>query len=265
MKMNKTTIITRQVLSSKLLVDKYQRPLEDSRVKKIAKNFNPNLVNPIKCSRRKNGQLYIFDGQHTKAVLEYLNGDNPVLLDCRVYEFVGLSDEERYIEEAKLFEEQTGLSKQVTIGSKLKSEYLRGEPRAVEFYNSSNILGLTMDFTRSCGHGGIRCISEALKAWEKLGSELYEDMLHIIVEVWGIEEDALRGEIVGGLATFMAIYGGQYDRKRLVKKLKNKSPMQIIRDGNLMMEVNKRKYAQQILNAYNKGATGRNVLLSVLF
>jgi hypothetical protein len=247
----KTTI--QPVLSSKLHLDDYQRPIDGARVARIDREFNPDLVNYIKCSQRKNGQLYIFDGQHTRAVLERRNGNKPVMVDCRIYEFVGLTDAERYEVEARLFEKQNGLSKQVTLGAKLNSEYKRGEAGAIEFYNSSNISGLTMNFTRGAGLGGIRCVGEALKAWKMLGSGLYEDMLNIIVEAWGLDEDGLRGEIIGGLAIFINTHQGQYDRSRLVKKLAAIKPMEIVREGNMSREQSKKKYARQIANVYNKG------------
>ena len=182
------------------------------------------------------------------------------MIDCRIYEFVGLSDAERYEVEARLFEKQNGLSKQVTLGAKLNSEYKRGEARAIEFYNSSNIAGLSMDFTRGAGQGGIRCVAEALRAWELLGSVLYEDMLNIIVETWGFDEDGLRGEIIGGFAIFLNTYRGEYDRKRLIKKLSAIKPIEIVREGNQSLQNSKRKYALQILNLYNKGASGKYLL-----
>jgi len=49
--MNKPSTTTKitKVLSSKLRVDNYQRPLNESRVTAIVKAFNPDLVNYIKC------------------------------------------------------------------------------------------------------------------------------------------------------------------------------------------------------------------------
>ena len=253
MKKHSTKTAIRQIDSSKLHLDDYQRPLDEMRVAKIVKEFNPDLVNYVKCSQRTNGDLYIFDGQHTRAALVRKNGNKPVPVECRIYEFVGLSDAERYEVEARLFEKQNGLSKQVTLGSKLNSEYKRGEARAVEFHKDSNISGLTMNFSRGAGHGSIRCVREALRAWELLGGELYQDMLNIIVEAWGLGEDGLRGEVIGGLSIFMNTHKGEYDRKRLVKKLAAINPMEIVRDGNLSTEQSKKKYARQIANVYNKG------------
>ena len=131
-----------KVLSSKIRMADYQRPLDQSRVKKIVREFKPDLVNYIKCSKRTNGDVFAFDGQHTIAALERLNGGLPVVVECRVYEFVGLDDTERYETEAILFAQQNGISRQVSLGNKLRAEFLAGQPSAVSFYNSCNIFGL---------------------------------------------------------------------------------------------------------------------------
>ena len=42
----------------------YQRNLDEKRVAKMVKQYNPNLVNPPKVSFR-DGKYWVFDGQHT--------------------------------------------------------------------------------------------------------------------------------------------------------------------------------------------------------
>jgi len=247
-----TTKITK-VLSSKLRVDSYQRPLNESRVTAIVKAFNPDLVNYIKCSVRTNGDLYIFDGIHTRAALERRNDGRPVMAECRIYEFSGYDDVERHDIEAILFAQQNGISRQVAIGSRLRAEYLVGSKKALAFHEASNTPVLGMDFTKSAGDGKISCVAEAYRAWNSLGDKMYSEMLRIIVKSWGGERDSLRSEIIGGMALFMKKYDGTYAPDRLIKCLSNVSPMQIIRNGNLISDYGKSKYASQIVKIYNKG------------
>jgi len=246
----KTTIM--KVLSSKLRIANYQRPLDEKRVSSIVKEFNPDLVNYIKCSMRTDGEMYIFDGQHTRAILEQRNGNNPVILECRVYEFVGLDDAERYEVEAILFAKQNGFSKPVHFSSKLRAEYLAGDEKAIAFYNASNSSGLEMDFTKGASRGRIVCIVEAYKAWETLGDKLYGDMLNIIVRTWNKQPESLHREIIGGMASFLKKHSNTYDPERLVKSLSKVSPVQIVRDGNLLPLSGTAKYAEQIVKIYNK-------------
>jgi len=246
----KTSIM--KVLSSKLRIDTYQRPLDERRVCGIVREFNPDLVNYIKCSMRTDGELYIFDGQHTRAVLELQNGGLPIIVECRVYEFVGLSDSERYEVEAILFAKQNGLSKQVHLGSRLRAEYLAGEPKAIAFYDVSNASGLEMDFTKNVSRGKIVCIVEAYKAWEALGDKLYGDMLDIIVRAWNKQPESLHREIIGGMASFLKKHSDAYDPERLIKCLSKVSPIHIVREGNLLAVSGTAKYAEQIVKLYNK-------------
>ena len=250
----------RKVLSSKLKLDDYQRPLDEKRVGRIAKDFNPNLANFIKCSMRTNGELFIFDGQHTRAAIEILNGNTPTLVECRVFEFVGLTDAERHDVEAILFAQQNGISTQVHLGSKLRAEYLAGDENAIAFHNMSNTAGLEMDFTRTPAYGKIVCIVEAHRAWKSLGDALYGEMLEIIVRIWEKDPQSLRREIVGGMAHFLKKHGSFYDINRLIECLSDVSPRQIIRDGNLVLSTTTGKYAAQIAKLYNKGLSKKERL-----
>jgi len=253
MKNYETNTSIMKVLSSKLRIDSYQRPLDEKRINLILKEFNPNIVNYIKCSIRNDGELYIYDGQHTRAILERLNGNAPVIVECLVKEFVGLTDAERFNEEAKLFAQQNGGSKPVQLGSRLRAEYLAGERGATLFHEASNVSGLIMDFSKSAAMGKIVCIVEAYKAWELLGNVAYSDMLNTIVLAWDMHPASLRREVIGGLASFIKRFGSAYDTERLIKALSKVSPTQIVRDGNLSTDSGTAKYGEQVLKLYNKG------------
>src|SRR5699024_11719604 len=67
----------------------YQRELNIHRVRKIAAAFDPRLLNPPKVSYRS-GRYYVFDGQHTIAVLKLLNGGKDLMVRCIVY--TGMTD-----------------------------------------------------------------------------------------------------------------------------------------------------------------------------
>jgi len=145
-----------------------------------------------------------------------------------------------------------GLSKQVHLGSRLRAEYLAGEPKAIAFYDVSNASGLEMDFTKNVSRGKIVCIVEAYKAWEALGDKLYGDMLNIIVRAWNKQPESLHREIIGGMASFLKKHSSAYDSERLVKCLSKVSPIHIVREGNLLAVSGTAKYAEQIVKLYNK-------------
>ncbi len=79
----------------------YQHQLNTVRVSNINKEFDPDLVNEPKVSFR-DGRYYVFDGQHTIALLKLRNGGRDLPILCKV--FYGKTK----VEEARLFEDQTG-------------------------------------------------------------------------------------------------------------------------------------------------------------
>jgi hypothetical protein len=55
--------------------DTYQRPLDEKRVHKLKKAFEQGACKAISVSRRSNGDLYGYDGQHTLALYKLMGLD----------------------------------------------------------------------------------------------------------------------------------------------------------------------------------------------
>lgn len=211
------------------------------------------MVNPIKVSKRDNGFYYVFDGQHTINALKKLNNDKNVSVECKVYEFKGMSDDQRRKIEAALFSEQNGFSSAVLTIDKLKAKYISGDKDIIKFKNLTESTGLTMDFTRANIKGKINCCAEAFKAFKQLPTNLYVEMLTAIRDTWGGERESLKAEIIGGTALLYSEYGSQINPKTFAKQLSKVSPRIIIRNANISTESGKKKYADEILKVYNKG------------
>ena len=62
----------------------YQRDLDNSKVSKIVRDWNPYLVNAVKVSWR-DGKLWVFDGQHTIAACKAKRGGRDCMVDCKVF------------------------------------------------------------------------------------------------------------------------------------------------------------------------------------
>jgi hypothetical protein len=238
-------------LSSDLLIDHdYQRPLSAARVRQIYNEFNELLVNLIKVSLRS-GKFYVFDGQHTKAVLERLNGGMPVMADVMIYEFIGLTHDEQKELEAELFAQQNGISRYVDSTSKFRALFNANDPDVLHFHRITNSAGVLMDFTRSSHDRKLICYKEAWNAWHTLGNSLYIDMLKLVLHIWGGDRDSLQAPIIGGMSKFIKAHHDKYDRQILFDALSGESPMEIINDGAKSPESSKHKYMRQILKRYN--------------
>jgi len=238
-------------LSSDLFIDSdYQRPLSLARVGMICENFNEHLVNLIKVSYR-DGKYYVFDGQHTKAALEKMNGERPVMVDVMIYEFVGLTSEQKKEIEAELFSMQTGLSRFVDSTSRFRALFEANNPAVLQFHAITNSAGVLMDFTRGNQDRKLVCFKEAWSAWHNLGNSLYTDMLKLILHIWGGDKDSLQAPIIAGMSRFIKAYHDKYDRQILFDALSGESPLKIIKDGAKIPETSKHKYMRLILKRYN--------------
>lgn len=251
-KENTTNFTYKQVYSGKILTDKYQRTLNQSRVKKIIKNFNPLLVNPIKVSHR-DGNYYVFDGQHTLNALVSRNGGKHLNVDCKIYE--GLT----YEEEAELFSEQNGISQVVRTSDKIRALYEAKDVDVIDMKETIERLGINFDFSSATGPNKIVCVSTVYKIMKETSCDKLEEILKIILDIWCGENGSFRKEIVNAIYLFDKKYHGKYDRNGLVKNLKTIPTEKIIRDGKAFVTGGSARFARQILIAYNKGRS-RNKL-----
>ena len=96
--------------SSKIItpVSLYQRKTDTARVADIAANFDERIANEPKVSFR-DGNYFVFDGQHTVMARIKRNGGKHLPILCKVYYDLSAEDE------AKLFAAQTGFSSNLRL------------------------------------------------------------------------------------------------------------------------------------------------------
>lgn len=249
--MNKFRFEYKQISSKCILSEpSYQRTVDFARVKRIVSNFNPNLVNPIKVSFR-DGKYYVFDGQHTLKALVMKNGNKDLIVDCKVYYDMTLEDE------ARLFAEQNGIARVVESNQKLASLYVAKDVDVIEFKEAVESVGLRCNFKKTDGKTpwAIVCYKSLFDIYIKYGKSHTIEILKTITEVWNGEANSLKKEIIVGMNLFIVAYKGEYIRKILIKKLSTVSPVTIIRDGRAVLTGGNKRFARQILNAYNRNSS----------
>jgi len=214
--------------------------------KKIATHFDEHLANMPKVSYR-DGNYYVFDGQHTIEARKQRNGDQDLPLTCRVY--YGLTEEE----EALLFAQQFGYSEAVRSGDKMRAKIFGKDPEALDFKRATESVGIHLDYSQNLGENRIGCINTAFRAFQKVGEETYVEALSILKEAWNGEPYSLRSENVRALVDFVDLYKGEYKRKRLVEKLRSVDPLTIYRKGQEMgiSMAGRKKYLFQVWALYN--------------
>lgn len=220
----------------------YQRELDVKRVDRIAKEFNGDTFNEPKVSYR-DGVYWVFDGQHSIGAWRkiYDGEDKPV--PCKV--FKGMT----WVDECEAFIRQNGISKDPTTNQKLRAAYNEKRPDVVSMVQGAQLVGFIVDFSQSKVNNRIVATSSLFKAYNKLGYQMYVDMLTAIKEAWNGISDSLSNQIISGMTAFYATYGGNFNREDLVSSLRKTRPIDIIREGRNVAKGN--GYAKEILKYYN--------------
>ena len=235
-----------KVLHSSLLKSdpSYQRPVDMKRVNQIVKNYNPLLVNPVKVSLR-DGDYFIFDGQHSVQVLKIMAGGVDTQISCLVYR--GLTQRD----EAILFAEQNGISKPVGIREKTKAKLVGHDEDAMKLVKIIEAAGFELGLTGSSADNRILAISKVEKMYKNLSPEDLLKILTIIKKAWNGDKDSLSKEMLGGMYELFKIYKGQFNEQKLIEKLSEETPLNIIRDGKALLLKGDKKYALKIVRIYN--------------
>lgn len=235
-----------------LFVDElYQRIIDSHRVKKMAEEYDPNLVNPIKVSFR-DGKYWIIDGHHTERMLILRNGGRDLPVDCKV--FYGMT----WLDEVNLFLAQNGkLARTVNINDKLRAMKNSGDPDVSDMVKGAEKVGFIIDFKGTKGDNKIVALSTLLKAYAALTPEEYIEYLTLLKKTWGGSSDSLCREILQGTFVFYKTYKGKFNPKTFANRLGKVSPYAIIRDGRVSNAPGASKYARQILGYYNYNAKSR--------
>lgn len=245
---NTTPPVFTQLHSSVLLSDIYQRDLNIPRVKKIVKEFNPALANPIKVSHR-DGLFYVIDGQHTLAALRMINDGRDLNVNCLVYE--GLSQQE----EAYLFAQQTGIASKVDSDHKLQALYIAKNPGILDMHEIVNSLGFIFDFSTTKAAKRIISGASLWRMYNRSTRQEFIDSLEIVRDAWKFKPDSLRREILNGVNSFYIYpdYKGKINKKLAVQKLGAVEPLVIIREGrSFMPKFGDHRYAKPIAEIYNR-------------
>ena len=232
----------------------YQRELNLARVRKIAAEFDEHIANEPKVSCR-NGHYYVFDGQHTIEARKQRNRGQDLPIRCKVY--YGLTESD----EAMLFAQQTGFSSILTAGARIRALIYAGDPKAIDFQKTTEGIGFQLDYGQSRANKRLACIGTVYEEFEKTGKEKYREALSILMEAWNGDPDSLRAETVQGMTRFIDCYYGEYDRKRLVRRLRTFPAIKIYRDGSALTTSfpGYKKYVYQVLTMYN-GASVKTAL-----
>lgn len=222
--------------------EKYQRKLSMLQVMKIANNFDPFQVNPIKVNRR-DGVNYIFDGQHTKEAIAILTGSRDTPIWCMVFFDLDLKGE------ARVFADQKNFVRNLTSYDLYKAG-IQAEKN--ELLVVKNLLdGYNLKVGTGYRDGSINAVSSLLYIHKKFGFQVLERTIKICISTWAGDIQALSYSTLRGVALLLATYEDEIENEAFIERLSARTPKTICgrakdRDGGAL------GFALELLNEYNK-------------
>lgn len=235
--------------SSLISAQPYQRELGGAHVNEIIQNFNRYLAHPILVSRR-DGKLYVYDGQHTLAAFMKKFG-NDVVIPALIVD--GLTEQK----EATLYRHQSDLNKKLTVKNALNAGLVANEADVVAYCEVLKSCGLEYEFSKDkipnsdgvlASHG--YTFSQIFSKKSKGAAQL-KNVLDIINSAWGKRAKAMDVEVLKGIDVFSTVYKGEYERSRLITALQNVNPGAIKKNATESMAKGSMKYAEAVWMIYN--------------
>lgn len=235
----------------------YQREIQQSRVNQIVRNFNENLFNEPKVSKRDDGFYYIFDGDHSVAAHMIKFGkDTPI--KCKVY--YGLTPEE----EMQLFVQQNGISKAPTRIEKLRARANYSDPEVTDMIECARIAGIAVDFNAGPGTNRIIAVDTAFNVYKGVGRNNFINMLYVIRKSWLGEPESLSQGILKG---FGYIYRHCSEGMKnisnadMIHSFEGYPVTKIMERANSIPGSMEKRYATALAEQYNKRKKSKRIVL----
>lgn len=204
----------------------YQRDLDENRVARMVKDYDPALVGIIEVSERPQAggtnRYAIVDGQHRWAAVRdkaFDTTDRPHIV-CRVHS--GLTVDE----EAKLYHRLNTTRKQLTGWDRWRARRSSGDTAVVDIEATVTEAGWTVSYLGK--RGQIKSTSGLEKVHTLGGRQLLVEVLDVITSAWRDDPEGVTNNILQGLAHILANYTrDELDLGRLVEALSGIVPRQL--------------------------------------
>lgn len=241
--------------------DTYQRPVDQSRARKMAREWERRLAGILEVSdrgERAAPRYAVIDGQHRWAAAALL--DITPALVANVHTGLTVADE------AKLFDRLNRERRRITTWDHWHARKGAGDPDVHRIERTVQKLDLSISSVPK--DGNIRCTSTLEKLAKLGGVKLIERALVLILELWGRRLDAYDAPIVHGVGLVLHYIGqNDIDHERLFNVLLDIMPRQLktqalaLRESGVTTGTQPVLVAIAIIGLYNK-KPGRKILVS---
>lgn len=210
---------TTMSINSSLLKSKqdYQRPIDTKFVEECIEKFNPNYVEPVHVSYR-DGKYYVMDGQHTILILEGVNGNQPLDINCIVHK--GMT----YIDESDFTTAQYEKKHNHTYNEKCVAAYEAGRQTPCELALKVKNVGGRLPYDKSAKTGMKIGATKKVTTLYQKDKENTILSIKCLVDAYKGREASIPGEIIAGTMEFLRLYHDEILVSRLVEALSKYTP-----------------------------------------
>lgn len=216
----------RQVPLAAIKVDhEYQRDVSSNWIHEHLP-FDPRKAGAVVLSDRTGGPFCI-DGQHRLALARESG-----LSHINAYVIDGLAK----ADEARLFVQYQRERRNLTSFALFRAEQVAGDPETLAMIRVVNVAGFRL--AKSAGPLHITAIDAIRYIHRYGGDDLLARTLELVKRLWFEEEKALSGQVLKGLALFLASAGHQpaFRRERLERVMSSVAPVRLLRLSQAVAE-----------------------------
>lgn len=230
-----------------LKLDGYQRNIKPSKIKKMTKEFDEELLGAITVSYR-DGVYYVVDGQHRVMLCNIMRVKT-------IYAIIhtGLTKEEEAELFIKLNQNQTKVTKAEVFDAKVVAK----DKMALLIKSIVKQNGFKMG--KATGTNIIAAYGAIENIIKKFGIEHLDRTLRVSRAAWNGEIQSANNYMLKGLSTFISIYDNDpnYSDERLIKQLSKHMASKLLAEMKADLTTNKLevKAMNTILKYYNSKLT----------
>ena len=205
----------------------YQRQPLKTKINRIVKNFNPDLLGVITCSMREDNTLAIIDGSHRYHALVQMGMKNA---NVNALVYFGLSIED----EAHIFALTNKEHTKPTPSQIFKAGIVAGDDVSIGINEVVEKAGAKVDF--SAGPDKIRCVATLRKVYDNAGANVLLKTLQTLRDAYPNNKEMYRDQIISAVACIYNRYGKKVDQARLTETLaKIGNPSLVIAQAQAMI------------------------------
>ena len=237
-----TRIINSSQLKSK---QNYQRKIDMKFIAKCIANFDPNDIDPVHVSYR-DGKYYVIDGQHTILILEGINGNKPVDINCIVHKGMTYTDEAHY------YVRQYEKKHRHTYTEMAVASYEGGDEIPCEIALKVKNVGGRLPYDRTAKTGiKIGAVKKVTKLYEK-DSDHTILAIKCLIDAYKGRENTIPADIIAGTMEFLRLYDNQVLTSRLVEALSKYTPQLLTNTAKNLKMTYPINWTETLRDKYNE-------------